>query len=392
MKLHPAIVPLCQDLADAGGRAYIVGGWVRDLHLGLPSKDVDLEVFGLDQERVLQVLNCHGKAHAVGKSFGVLKLRVGRLELDVALPWDGQAERADPSMSLEQACQRRDLRCNALYYDPLSQQTLDPTGGLVDLQDGRLRAVGPQSLPQDPLRALRAVRFACTKDMTLAPALSAQIGVTSLGEIAPERVLGELRKVLGSQDPAKGIRLLHQTGLGAQIFPAVDGLAAAARTALLVPHLHLLANRGHREVLLWGTWMLGEPQPAETVATLGLHRIDGAPLKRWLPALQQAQAPLSDTDLRRLADTLPVLLPLILHHALRGEDPAPSLLRADALGVAQGALPALLGGAELAAMGLKPGPAMGAILRAVRESQWAGQVSSPAQAQAFASEWIQRHP
>ncbi len=392
MKLHPAIVPLCQDLAEAGGRAYIVGGWVRDLHLGLPSKDVDLEVFGLPQSRVLEVLARHGKAHAVGKSFGVLKLRVGRLELDVALPWDGSAERADPEMSLQQAVQRRDLRCNALYYDPLTQETLDPTGGLADLKDGQLRAVSAQSLVQDPLRALRAVRFACTKGMRLHPGLLAQIQGTSLGQIAPERILGELRKVLDSQAPARGIALLQDTGLGGQIFPAVDGQAAAQRCALLEPHLHLFSDRGHRELLLWGTWMLTQPEPAETVARLGLHRIGGAPLKRWLPALQHAQGPLSDTDLRRLADTLPVLLPLVLHHALRCEDPAPSLLRAASLGVAQGPLPTLLGGAELAAMGVQPGPTMGAILRAVRESQWAGQVSSPAQAQAFASEWIQRHP
>lgn len=392
MKLHPAIAPLCQDLADAGGRAYIVGGWVRDLHLGLPSKDVDLEVFGLAQSQVLEVLARHGTAHAVGKSFGVLKLRVGRLELDVALPWDGRSARPDPGMTLEQACQRRDLRCNALYYDPLSQQTLDPTGGLADLKGGQLRAVSAQSLVQDPLRALRTVRFACTKGMRLDAGLFEQIQGTSLAQIAPERVLGELRKVLDSQAPARGIALLHDTRLGQQIFPTVDGQAAAERCALLEPHLHLLSDRGHRELLLWGTWMLAQPKPAQTVARLGLHRIEGAPLKRWLPALQQAQGALADADLRRLADTLPVLLPLVLHHALRREDPAPSLLRAASLGVAQGPLPTLLGGAQLAAMGVQAGPMMGAILRAVRESQWAGQVSTPAQAQAFASQWIQRHP
>lgn len=390
MKLHPAIVPLCQDLADAGGRAYIVGGWVRDLHLGLPSQDVDFEVFGLDQDKILAVLQRHGRAHAVGKSFGVLKLRIGKEELDVALPFDGQAP--NPSLTLEQAVQRRDLRCNALYYDPLSGETLDPTGGLADLQSKRLRAVSEQSLVQDPLRALRAVRFACTKQMELAPELLEQIRVTSLGELASERVLGELRKILLSVDPARGLTLLHDSGLGAQVFPRVDGLKAAERMSQVQPHLALLAEPSHQEVLLWGTWLLGLERPAQALARWGLHKIGGAPLKHWLPSLKQAQAPLSDTDLRRLADTLPVLLPLVLHHALLGEDPLPGLLRAQDLGVAEGPLPVLLGGAELGALGLQPGPAMGQILKALRESQWAGQVSTPQQAQAFADQWLQRHP
>lgn len=390
MKLHPAIVPLCQDLADAGGRAYIVGGWVRDLHLDLPSKDVDLEVFGLEQDKILAVLQRHGRAHAVGKSFGVLKLRIGREELDVALPFDGEAP--DPNLPIELAVQRRDLRCNALYYDPLSGETLDPTGGLQDLKAGRLRAVSDQSLVQDRLRALRAVRFACTKKMGLAPELLEQIRVTSLADLAPERVLGELRKILDSVDPAYGLSLLHLTGLGAQIFPGVDGELAAERVALLQPHLGLLADPTHREVLLWGTWLLASEQPAQDLAAWGLHKVGGAPLKRWLPALRQAQGPLSETDLRRLADTLPVLLPLVLHHALRGEDQAPGLLRAQALGVAEGPLPVLLGGAELGSLGVQPGPRMGKILKALRESQWSGQVSTSEQAHAFAEQWLQRHP
>ncbi|MFT5586134.1 MAG: tRNA nucleotidyltransferase (CCA-adding enzyme) [Cognaticolwellia sp.] len=390
MKLHPAILPLCQDLANAGGRAYIVGGWVRDLHLGMPSKDVDLEVFGLEQDRVLAILGWHGKAHAVGKSFGVLKLRMAGEELDVALPFDGQAP--DPHLPLERAVLRRDLRCNALYYDPLSGETLDPTGGLEDLRLCRLRAVSDQSLLQDPLRALRAVRFACTKGMELDPALAEQIRVTSLAGLATERVLGELRKLLGSADPAKGLSLLHSTALDVKIFPSVDGQAAADRVAKVQPHLELLAQRGHRESLLWGTWLLELPDPADSLAAWGLHKVNGAPLKRWLPALKEAQGELSDTDLRRLADTLPVLLPLVLHHALRVQDPRPGLLRAQRLGVADGPLPTLLGGAELGALGVPPGPDMGQILKGLRESQWAGQVSTTTQAHAFAAQWLQRHP
>jgi hypothetical protein len=326
----------------------------------------------------------------VGKSFGVLKLRVAGEELDVALPFDGQAP--DPFLSLERAVLRRDLRCNALYYDPLSGETLDPTGGLEDLRLSRLRAVSEQSLVQDPLRALRALRFACTKGMSLDPELLAQIQVTSLAELATERVLGELRKLLGSMDPAKGLTLLHQSGLGLQIFPRVDGQAAAERMSLLQTHLELGALPAHREAMIWGTGLLDLPRPAESLAAWGLHKVGGAPLKRWLPALQQARDSLSDTDLRRLADTLPVLLPLVLHHSLRSEDPRPALLRAQALGIADGPLPTLLGGAELGALGLKPGPRMGQILKALRESQWAGEVSTQEQAAAFARQWLQRHP
>src|SRR5262245_61883928 len=121
----------------AGGRALIVGGWVRDRLLGWPSSNVDLEVFGLDAEKLRALLETFGKVEAVGASFQVYKIG----NIDVSLPRrDSKAGRGhrgflvtgDPSMSIEEAARRRDFTVNAISFDPLTGEYLDPFHGRED--------------------------------------------------------------------------------------------------------------------------------------------------------------------------------------------------------------------------------------------------------------------
>src|SRR5690349_15247440 len=151
---------------EAGGRALIVGGWVRDQLLGHPSKDLDLEIFGISQERLPELLTRFGRVEPVGQSFPVYKVvGAGTGDIDVALPRHeskrGRGHKAfdvvgDPSMTIRDAAQRRDFTINAIAWDPLTETYEDPFNGRSDLHAGILRAVDLSTFGDDSLRVLRA--------------------------------------------------------------------------------------------------------------------------------------------------------------------------------------------------------------------------------------------
>src|SRR5947207_9187289 len=127
---------------DAGGRALIVGGWVRDRLMRLPEPEksnIDLEVFGISGDRLRAMLETFGPVEAVGESFQVYKLG----DVDVALPRrDSKAGRGhkgfvvegDPEMSIVEAARRRDFTVNAISWDPLTDEHFDPFHGRADIE------------------------------------------------------------------------------------------------------------------------------------------------------------------------------------------------------------------------------------------------------------------
>lgn len=160
---------------DAGGRALIVGGWVRDRLLGIASKDVDVEVYGLPAPRLREILSSFGRVETVGESFTVYKLG----DLDVALPRreskTGRGHRGfvvegDPSMSVAGAARRRDFTVNAIAWDPLTSEYEDPWDGRADLDRRLLRVVDPRTFPEDSLRVLRAAQLVARFDLHVEPA------------------------------------------------------------------------------------------------------------------------------------------------------------------------------------------------------------------------------
>src|SRR5499427_5701049 len=163
MSLDVAIA-IAESVRAATGRALIVGGWVRDRLLDVPSTNLDIEVFGVPADRLRTLLEPFGRVEAVGASFQVYK--VGGV--DVSLPRrDSKAGRGhrgfavtgDPSMSIEEAARRRDFTINAISWDPLTSEYLDPFHGRDDLKRRLLRVVDPSTFPDDSLRVLRAVQF-----------------------------------------------------------------------------------------------------------------------------------------------------------------------------------------------------------------------------------------
>src|SRR6266850_903243 len=155
-------------------QAFVVGGCVRDWLLGCPIKDCDIEVFGLDYNRLSTALARWGKTDLVGRSFGVVKLTLpGGPTVDFTIPrrdskvepgHKGFAISFDPAITLEEAAARRDFTINALMYDPRHKEVLDFFGGQADLDNRILRHTSP-AFVEDPLRVLRGMQLAARFDL-----------------------------------------------------------------------------------------------------------------------------------------------------------------------------------------------------------------------------------
>ena len=239
------IQPVLAAIAAAGGRPLIVGGAVRDQLMGREPKDIDVEVYGLDVERLAELLAGFGRVDAVGRSFGILKLRLpdGR-ELDVSLPrreskvgagHRGFIAAPDPLMTPREAAARRDFTFNALAMTPAGE-VLDFFGGQADLRAGILRHT-TEAFREDPLRVLRAMQFAARFDMRLAPE-TAELCRELLPEaptLSIERIWGEWHKwALKGKRPSAGLRVLEETGwIG--LYPELESLIGCPQDSVWHP-------------------------------------------------------------------------------------------------------------------------------------------------------------
>jgi len=163
---------LAQDVNRAGGRLLLVGGCVRDTFLNSTSSEIDCEVQGLSLSQLKSSLSPKYQCIEVGKAFGVLKLRglpaelsLPRTENKTGTGHKGFSIKVDPLLPFERSCQRRDFTINAIGYDPLSGELLDPIGGVPDAQNRILRHIGP-AFSEDPLRVLRGMQFVARFDLS----------------------------------------------------------------------------------------------------------------------------------------------------------------------------------------------------------------------------------
>ena len=193
---------IAQAVRERGGRALLVGGWVRDRLLGIASKDIDLEVFGLPPGELREALERFGDVNAVGESFKVYKVA----GIDVAIPRRdskiGSGHRGfeitgDPFMPVEEAARRRDFTVNAIAFDPLTNEYLDPFEGRLDLLERRtLRHVDARTFGDDSLRVFRGVQFAARFGLTMDEGTKALARRIPLDDLPAERIWGEVEKLL----------------------------------------------------------------------------------------------------------------------------------------------------------------------------------------------------
>ncbi len=211
----------------AGGKFIFVGGCVRDVLLGIESKDYDAEVYGLSPDKLHHVLQSIDKVNLVGKSFGVFKLThypidisLPRLDQKIGAGHRGFSVKVDYTLTFKQAAKRRDLTINSIGYDPLQKKLLDPYGGQKDLHDKILRAVDPKTFVEDPLRALRVAQFSARFKMQADPPLIALCRTFHMKELPAERILEEFKKLfLKGQIPSLGLDFLYEASLISQLFP-----------------------------------------------------------------------------------------------------------------------------------------------------------------------------
>jgi tRNA nucleotidyltransferase (CCA-adding enzyme) len=233
--------PLALDIAravrTAGGRAFIVGGWVRDHLRGESSKDVDIEVYGIRQDDLPGLLAPLGRVEPVGQSFPVYKVAQpgdGANAIDVALPRReskrGRGHKAfevegDPFMSPGEAARRRDFTVNAISWDPLTDEYQDPVDGRRDLADRLLRAVDLNTFGDDSLRVLRAIQFAARFDFQLDENTAILCRRIGIDDLPPERVWGELEKLLvQARRPSIGFALALDLGVVDKVLPELRPL------------------------------------------------------------------------------------------------------------------------------------------------------------------------
>lgn len=225
------ILRLVQAVKEAGGRALLVGGCVRDTLMGIEPKDWDVEVYGVEPARLRQLLESFGPVNVVGEAFTVYKL--GQ-DLDVSLPRrerkTGRGHRAfviegDPLMTITDAARRRDFTINAILQDPLTGEVIDPFNGRDDIERKTLRAVSSETFGEDSLRVLRAAQFAARFEFTIEPETVELCRAIDLTDLPKERIWGEMEKLLlRAPRPSIGLKWLYDLGVVAQLFPEMKAL------------------------------------------------------------------------------------------------------------------------------------------------------------------------
>jgi tRNA nucleotidyltransferase (CCA-adding enzyme) len=412
---------------------------VRDRLLGRLSKDLDLEVFGIPQERLPGVLGELGRVEAVGQAFPVFKLGA----IDVALPrresksgrgHKGFRVEGDPSMPVEEAARRRDFTINAIAWDPLSDEYLDPFNGRADLEHRVLRVVDPERFGDDSLRVLRALQFAARFELTLEPGSARICRSIPLDDLPPERVWGEFEKLLlVAERPSIGFALARELTAIEQLLPEMVPLYDCPQDPEWHPegtvwtHTLLVMDEARRRnadleraplaVVMLGAVChdLGKPattvhvdgrikspgheaaglEPATAVLNrLNIHSMDGVDVRTQVlglvaehlrpSAFHKTRDTVRDSAFRRLAQRVDLeLLTRFARadcHGRAGTFDCSAMdwfvERARALGVEHRPPDPILMGRHLLAMGVTPGRTMGEILKAVYEQQLDGIVTT----------------
>jgi tRNA nucleotidyltransferase (CCA-adding enzyme) len=337
-------------------------------------------------------------------------------------------------MTVEDAACRRDFTVNAISWDPLTEEYLDPFGGRTDLAERRLRIVDPERFGDDSLRVLRAVQFAARFDLALDERGRALCRAIPLDDLPAERVWGEFEKLLSAPRPSLGFALALDLGVVEKLFPELRALVGCPQEPEWHPEgdvwVHTLQvidqararigdlPRPRQLAVMLGAVCHDFGKPATTAvvdgrirsidheeqgvgpATAFLDRlnvwsIDGYDVRQQvLGFVSQHLKPgmwfkvrdeVGDGAFRRLAQKVDLeLLAMLAKSDCLGREPGAFnceamdwfLDRARSLGVEHRAPQPILLGRHLLALGLEPGPRIGAILKAVYEQQLDGSLST----------------
>ena len=240
------------------GDVYAVGGYVRDLIRGIPSEDVDILITHHPVEEIIKKIKSYGKVDLVGKSFGVIKFTINRKTYDIALPRIDMPKEsevrghkdfiisANPDIPIERDLQRRDFRCNSIALRLIDNTLIDPFGSLEDIRAKIIRLTNPKAFPEDPLRVLRAARFASVLNFSIDTEIYDSSKDIDLSGLSVERVNEEIFKILLlSPLPSSGLEELFKLGVLRQLFPELYSLTLSIQDSIFHPEKDLF---GHHTV------------------------------------------------------------------------------------------------------------------------------------------------
>ena len=430
----------------------LVGGCVRDALLGREFREFDLEAFRLTPEALLRVLTGLGlRVDQVGRAFSVAKLR--GLPIDIALPRRerkvGKRHRdfvvdADPEMSVAAAAERRDFTINAISYDPLAGRIDDPLNGRADLERRRLRHAS-QRFAEDPLRVLRGMQFIARLELEPDPETEALCSGIDWTDLSVERVFEEWRKMLlGGVEIGRALRFLQTVGW-LRAYPELEALVGCEQDPEWHPEGDVWIHTGHvldafardrlgdeEEDLVVGLACLCHDlgKPATTrfvdgrVRSRG-HEAAGEGPTRTLLARLTKRTHLVDDVVRLVVDHLkPRQLYLggagdaavrRLAHRVKRIDRLVRVARADALGrpplkpvecrdcdwllaraealrIRDQAPAPMVGGRDLIARGVAPGPAIGALVERCYQAQLNGDFQARSEGLRYLDRLLRRRP
>ena len=427
---------IVERLQQAGFAAFWVGGCVRDFLLEREPVDFDIAT----DARPEQIEKLFKKTIAVGRKFGVMVVVEGRQQFQVAT-FRAEAEYRDGRRpgrvvfaSAEADALRRDFTVNGLFYDPLTDKIHDWVGGKEDLRAKIIRTIGApeERFAEDHLRLLRAVRFAAQLNFEIEPKTFAAVKTLApkIKLISAERIRDELLKLFRPPHAARGLLLLRESGLLEQILPELAATISCEQSPDYHPegsvfnHIQLMLEKLPPDsigLLPWAVLLhdIAKPVSAERDAGTGAihfygHEKVGAEMARAI--LNRLRFPKKQIDaiaacvlhhmqfkdvkqmrkatLRRLLlrETFPLELELhrldclgshgdLSHHEFLLEQ-AEELKKKPAI------RPPLLTGNDLIKLGMKPGPAMGALLHEIREKQLQDELKTPRQAKAWAKKRV----
>ncbi|MGD0206827.1 MAG: CCA tRNA nucleotidyltransferase [Verrucomicrobiota bacterium] len=444
-------VEIVHRLQTAGFSAFWVGGCVRDVLLGREPGDYDIAT----SARPEQVEKLFKRTVAVGRKFGVMvvvehgrpfQVATFRAEADYR---DGRHPEQVTFGDAQADAQRRDFTVNGLFYDPVAEKLHDWVGGEKDLRAKIIRTIGSpgERFAEDHLRLLRAVRFAAQLGFEIEPQTFAAVRTLApkIELISAERIRDELIKLFSPPHAARGLDLLLKSGLLPGVLPEVITTIACEQSPDFHPegtvfeHVRLMLEKmatdpppprsgfGAASAHPSLPWMvilhdIAKPATAERDPATGKihfygHEKVGAALAGRI--LQRLRFPKKQTDEivacvrqhMQFKDVKQMRKATLRRLLLRKTFPLElELHRLDCLG-SHGALdhyeflvqqaaelekqpairPPLLTGNDLIALGVKPGPALGALLAEIREKQLQDELKTPRQAKAWAKKRLLTH-
>ena len=232
-----------------GEDVYIVGGYVRDKILGCAKDEgIDILITHFTIEQIIDRLMEYGKVDQVGKSFGIIKFNTKGKTYDIALPrkdLPSEAEvrghkdfiiSSDPNLPLEEDLKRRDFRCNSIAVRLSDGEVNDPLDGLEDIKQKIIRLTNRQAFPEDPLRVLRAARFASVLGFSIDPDIYDISKTIDLAGLSIERVNEEFfRILLESPMPSVGLEELFMLDALHQLFPELYRLTLSIQDSVFHP-------------------------------------------------------------------------------------------------------------------------------------------------------------